>query len=164
MHLRWVLLWFSFCVPLLGFGQQMQFENIGNSINLPSQECYKVKQDSEGYIWFSTEQGLCRYDGKKLLVYDEKNGLPEKAVYAIEQDKTGRMWFLTSANRIVYIENGKIKEPLFSKNFQQAANGITPASFMFVNKHEIYVSMTTRGTFLINTRTHSVTKSGMTEF
>ena len=30
---------------------------------LPSMDAYSVHQDTQGYIWFATELGICRYDG-----------------------------------------------------------------------------------------------------
>ncbi|EPB65873.1 histidine kinase, partial [Ancylostoma ceylanicum] len=63
--------------------------------------------------------GLCRYDGKNTFVYNGSNGLPENAVYSVTEDTEGRMWILTSKNRILCIENGKIHEPEFSKEFTQ---------------------------------------------
>lgn len=148
---------------LFVFSQQMHFENISSNLNLPSQECYNVLQDAKGYIWFSTEQGLCRYNGEKLLIYNEKNGLPEKAVYAIEKDNEGKVWFITAANRILYIENGEIKEAAFSENFKRASLGRTVISFAFINDHKMSVSLQANGTFLIDMYTNTCTEIQKTQ-
>lgn len=103
-------------------GQQLQFENMGTRIALPSQESYNVMQDSKGYIWFSTEQGFCRYDGNETVIFDRSNGLPEGAVYSVAEDRKGRLWLLTAKNRILIFENGKLREASFSKKFQQQNN------------------------------------------
>ncbi|MBS1635808.1 MAG: histidine kinase [Bacteroidetes bacterium] len=140
------------------FSQKMYFENISRQMNLPSQECYTILQDGGGYIWFGTEQGLCRYNGENLLVYNEKNGLPEKAIYAMAKDSSGAIWVITSANRVLHFKNGSLSEALFSKRFQQLVHGRTVISFAFVNKNDLCVSMLARGTIMIDRRTGACTE------
>src|ERR1043165_2744687 len=82
-------------------GQQLIFNNISQNLSMPSQVCYNITQDSKGYIWFSTEAGLCRYSGQALKIFDKKNGLPEGAVYCVKEDGKGKLWIATSKNRIL---------------------------------------------------------------
>lgn len=111
-----------FCISGI-YSQELQFSNLSNDVQLPSQECYKIIQDKKGYIWFSTDNGLCRYGGNKLEVFDQKNGLPEENVYVIVEDKQGKVWFATSKNRILYYENGQLKEASFNKAYQASGAG-----------------------------------------
>jgi ligand-binding sensor domain-containing protein len=104
-----------------GRTQELVFSNISNEMQLPSQECYKIHQDKQGYIWFSTDNGLCRYGNGSLKIFDDKNGLPEESVYNISEDPSGTMWFATSDNRILYFENGKLLEAAFNKAYQKPA-------------------------------------------
>lgn len=87
-------------------------------LSLPSQETYNVVQDGEGYIWIGTDQGFCRYDGKKIKVFDGKNGLSELSVYATKVANDGRVWGVTSNHRIIYTDNGIVKEAEISKRFR----------------------------------------------
>lgn len=98
-------------------GQQLLFENLGKTIPFPSMECYNVIQDREGYIWISTESGLCRYNGTALKVYNKSNGLPEKGCYVLTQDRTGQIWLVTTNNRILRVEGDSLVETAFSKPF-----------------------------------------------
>ncbi len=106
--------------------QELYFER--RDMETPSRECYNIFQDSKGFIWFSSYQGFCRYDGTNTIVYDVKNGLPESAVYAASEDRWGRIWILTAKSRILYIEGGKVHEPDFSKEFSQKKE-LTAANF-----------------------------------
>lgn len=101
--------------------QELLFTNLNSEVQLPSQECYKILQDRHGYIWFSTDNGLCRYTGNQLTVFDDKNGLPEESVYAMMEDPSGRLWFGTSDNRILYYDKGKLHESAFNKAYQKPA-------------------------------------------
>lgn len=115
MRIRFTILFFQ--IFLSTQAQVLFFER--KELSLPSQETYNVVQDGEGYIWIATDQGFCRYDGRKLKVFDGKNGLPELSVYTTKVDKEGRVWGVTSHHRIVYTDNGDVKEAEISKVFQQ---------------------------------------------
>jgi len=101
------LLLVCFATALLA--QQINFRNISNSLELPSQECYNVLQDSKGYIWICTENGLCRYNGNELKTFDKRNGLQEGAVYFIKEDEKGDLDLITSESRILKLTNNKIE-------------------------------------------------------
>ena len=45
------------------------FKSISTSVNFPTNEVRKLFQDSQGYIWISTYNGLLRYDGYSIVVY-----------------------------------------------------------------------------------------------
>ena len=90
-------------------GQQMYFRNISNSLNLPSPECYSLIQDSKGYIWICTENGLVKTSGYNQKTYDKLNGLTEGSVYFIKEGKDGSINLLTSTNRLLKIKNDIIK-------------------------------------------------------
>jgi len=85
--------------------QEMYFTNISNTLNLPSQECYNVIQDSKGYIWICTENGLVKYSKGYSRLFDKKNGLYENAVYFISEYPQGEIQLFTSNNRILSIKN-----------------------------------------------------------
>lgn len=78
---------------------------------LPSANVFAVLQDSEGYMWFGTENGVCRFDGNTFKTYTTKDGLTENLVIGIHQDKHGRIWFITLNGRLCYFYNGTIYNP-----------------------------------------------------
>jgi hypothetical protein len=98
--------------------QQLYFENISNIIDLPSQECYNIMQDSRGYIWFSTESGLCRYNGVTLRVFGKKDKLEDFATFDVNEDRNGKIWAVTSGNRIVQITDSIAFEPAYSIDYR----------------------------------------------
>lgn len=106
-----------------GYSQQLYFYTPDKLKQLPSSEVYNIRQDSKGYIWFSTVAGLCRYNGNSLKVFDKRNGLPEEACYAVSEDKAGRIWIATSGNRILTFENDSLKEAPFSNLYSSGLKG-----------------------------------------
>lgn len=49
---------------------------ISQSDRLPSSTVYRVFQDSEGFIWLGTLDGLCRYDAYNMLVFRSDKSNP----------------------------------------------------------------------------------------
>ena len=47
----------------------LQFEQLSAPQVLPTNEVQKVYQDKDGFMWFATRNGLCRYDGYETTLY-----------------------------------------------------------------------------------------------
>jgi len=58
---------------------------------LPSNIVFDVAQDSRGYIWFGSEKGLSRFDGKDIRQYTHPN-MNGTAVSNVFEDNQGRIW------------------------------------------------------------------------
>ena len=141
-----------------GNGQELLFNNISNQLNLPSQESYNVMQDSKGYIWISTEAGLCKYNGTNIKVFDKKNGLPENACYAVKEDNKGAVWILTSANRVLRCEKDSLMEAPFSRDFaSQLHNNLAQAYSISFFRDSILIN-TQNESYLCNTNSTSTRK------
>lgn len=134
-----------------GHSQQLHFFKPDNLSRLPSSESYNVMQDSKGYIWFSTEAGLCRYNGSEIKVFDATNGLPEEACYAVAEDNNGKLWFLTSQRRILNCINDTLVEPAWCKKFTRELdnNLVQLYSIKVESDSQIWVTAQYK-TFLLN--------------
>lgn len=99
--------------------QDIYFTNISNALNLPSQECYNVLQDSKGYIWICTDNGLVKYSKYDKIIFDKRNGLEEQSVYYIAEMENGAIELLTSANRYLLVRNDSIIEHDFSDSIKE---------------------------------------------
>ncbi|UTW66706.1 histidine kinase [bacterium SCSIO 12643] len=75
---------------------------------MPSNETYDVFQDSKGYIWIGTDNGVVKYDGHTFISYNTKHGLKDNTVFRIQEDSNGRIWFMTYSKKLYYLENNRI--------------------------------------------------------
>ncbi|HOW86773.1 MAG TPA: diguanylate cyclase [Candidatus Aminicenantes bacterium] len=49
-------------------------------------------QDSDGFIWAATENGLFRYDGARFELFDASRGIPDDRANALCLDAKGDLW------------------------------------------------------------------------
>src|SRR5688572_4383153 len=58
-----------------------------------------IFQDSRGFMWFGTSEGLNKYDGYKFTVYKfnsrVKDGISHNQINDIMEDKDGNIWIAT---------------------------------------------------------------------
>lgn len=92
---------------------------------LPSNCIYRSTFDYKGYVWFATENGLSRFDGKNFLNIGLKEGLKDNAifgVYAIDSKVLAFSFkgvdFINNSNKVSqnkneFFSNGKVGFILF---------------------------------------------------
>ncbi|MDQ3108747.1 MAG: histidine kinase [Bacteroidota bacterium] len=131
-----------------------------SELALPAQECYNVFQDSRGYIWFSTEEGLCRYNGDALKVYAANKGLPEKSCYGICEFPAGKLWFVTSQNRVLNYDekNDSLVEAGFSNDLKKCIDKSGSIYFIQPQNDSTLWFCIQWHSFSVNLHTQKVTK------
>ena len=55
-----------------------------------------IKQDSKGYLWIGTGEGVSRFDGYRFVNYSTGEGLTVPLVNDILEDTRGRIWVATN--------------------------------------------------------------------
>ncbi len=100
---------FSLCVLLCctAIGQ-LSAQHITMANGLPSNVVYDVYEDSKGFIWFCTDQGISRYDGSAFYNYSIKDGIPDREVFRIKEDKQQRYWLICYNRKACYLKHGKV--------------------------------------------------------
>lgn len=60
-------------------------------------------EDGRGYIWIGTYNGLCRYDGTRVVTYSrEELGTCVNYISSLEIDLDGRVWIGTDDGLVIY--------------------------------------------------------------
>jgi len=77
--------------------KQIRFKRLTIDDGLSLSSVYAIFQDSKGFMWFGTEDGLNRYDGKNFRIFrpdaSNPNSISQKWVDQIYEDKSGILWF-----------------------------------------------------------------------
>lgn len=50
---------------------------------------FRIFQDKKGFLWFCTDYGLCRFNGKEFKKYFTSEGLPGHSIMSISEDDSG---------------------------------------------------------------------------
>jgi hypothetical protein len=89
-------------------GKGIRFSRLSTDEGLSQTKVSQIVQDDQGFMWFSTQYGLNRYDGYnfKLFVHDPRNPNSLSGVYirTLFKDRDGALWvgcdqFLNKFNR-----------------------------------------------------------------
>jgi hypothetical protein len=75
--------------------QTYPFREYNSDDGLPQTQLTNMMQDSRGYLWIPTRNGLARFDGYTFISYLRKDGLPSNMVGKVEEDKNGTIWAIT---------------------------------------------------------------------
>lgn len=72
--------------------QELAVRQYDVSHGLSHNQVNAILQDSRGYIWFSTNDGLSRFDGHRIRAYGVHDGLPHQIAQGLTEDAEGRLW------------------------------------------------------------------------
>jgi ligand-binding sensor domain-containing protein/signal transduction histidine kinase len=78
------------------FSEQLPIRTYTSADGLARDQINKILQDSHGFIWFGTSEGLSRFDGYQFVNYGIKDGLPNRAVNSLLETRDGTYWIGTS--------------------------------------------------------------------
>jgi Histidine kinase/Two component regulator propeller len=132
--------------------QQPVYKKFDTSNGLPSNFVYQVMQDTKGYIWFATNNGVARYDGFEVEVFGSSNQLASLDVWYFYEDSSGRIWFFTYSGSFHYycyddekfhtIKNPYdkgVSQPITS--FTESQDGSIVTSWIVINSKSVYYTI-----------------------
>jgi signal transduction histidine kinase/ligand-binding sensor domain-containing protein/CheY-like chemotaxis protein/HPt (histidine-containing phosphotransfer) domain-containing protein len=87
---------FSATAALAANTPALILDHLTPSEGMPQGTVMATLQDSQGFVWLATEDGLVRYDGHELVRYaytrNGVNGLPGNFIYQIVEDEHQDLW------------------------------------------------------------------------
>ncbi len=85
-----------FCPFISNAQEVINTEHITISNGLSDNQIMSIIQDSYGFMWFATQNGLDRYDGQKFKVYKNEIGddktIIDNRLFDIAEDKDKNIW------------------------------------------------------------------------
>ena len=122
MNRRWLLIGLFCTAYVCSFEQQVFFKSYTVQDGLVANPVRCIYQDSKGFIWIGTFEGLSRYDGYKFKNYTTNNGLSHNFINYFYQ--LGDQLLIAENNGAIdVVQNNTIRRALFLKS---AVNVIVP--------------------------------------
>lgn len=88
-------------LSLNAFSQKrnLRFDHIGTFDGLAQSNVICMFQDSRGFLWFGTRDGLNKYDGYKITIYkhdiNDSTTISNNTINEITEDNEGNLWIAT---------------------------------------------------------------------
>jgi ligand-binding sensor domain-containing protein/serine phosphatase RsbU (regulator of sigma subunit) len=82
--------------------QQYNFKTYSTKQGLAGSAVNNIFQDSRGYIWFATQTGVSKFNGKSFQNFTKDDGLITNDITYIKEDKEGEIWIGTAEGISVY--------------------------------------------------------------
>jgi ligand-binding sensor domain-containing protein/two-component sensor histidine kinase len=150
---------FSF---LLSLAQttSLRFEHLTIKDGLSQSLIYNIFQDSYGYLWIATQDGLNRYDGYEFKVFKnnpfDSTTLTHNWVWTVQEDNRGDIWAGTFQGLCRYIR----KEDRFVQYYYKVGDttsisGNRPNYILKDKQNRLWISSWGRGLNLYDQKTNS---------
>ena len=135
------------CFLLLSVAYTNEFNQV-NIDNLSSTRILSIAQDSTGFVWVGTDDGLNRYDGFKNKIYRsdvfDETTISGNRIWKIHVDRTNTTWVLTDKGICYY-------NPL-QDQFERIETKSRPQHIQD-EKNTLFVSTLNHGIYAINKET-----------
>jgi len=150
----------SLAIPLAGQVGNLKFEHIGAEAGLSHSNILSIVQDSQGFMWFGTRDGLNKYDGYKFTVFknniDDSTSIVNDQINDLIEDKDGNIWIATfngldmfdwKQEKFTHYYN--VKDPV--SNLSNAINAIS-----LDHDGNIWLGTSGRGMSMFNKKTKKI--------
>jgi ligand-binding sensor domain-containing protein/DNA-binding CsgD family transcriptional regulator len=142
--------------------QEPYFDHLTINDGLSNNTVYAITQDQNGFIWFGTRDGLCRFDGYNfsILKKEDKPGhnISGNQVIALFEDKYQNLWvgLRDGGTQILEYNTQQFKRP--SGNSTDSINWerVTASSFFEDSNGNLWIGTLGMGVFKYNFQNDSI--------
>lgn len=142
---------------LVSFGQSYPVKHFSANDGLASNLVYDAVQDNQGFMWFATNIGVSRFDGKEWNNYTINDGLGDNEILKIKKDNKGRLWLFGFNGSVNIVEDSKIYSENNHSVLKQLNKDFFYRHFYSNDNGEITISNKRTNSYLINYE-HSTVK------
>ncbi|MCB9357845.1 MAG: hypothetical protein H6505_04645 [Calditrichaeota bacterium] len=134
------------------------FDVYGTDAGLSQSTVHCVMQDSRGYLWIGTDDGLNRYDGTDFTQYysdpSDTLTLSNNGVWSLLEDRDGNIWIGTQKSGLNRLDRstGRVEQVLDSTT-QSELHGDAVIALLETSDGNIWAGSTTSGIILYSPKT-----------
>ena len=143
--------------PLHNYAQvtALRFENFTTENGLPQNSGYSIAQTAEGFMWFGTQDGLCRFDGYRLKIYkhiqNDSLSICGNQVNTLFTDYKGNLWIGTPNGVCIYLfHTDQFTSPAAYLGYACEADKLNTQFIMEDSDKNIWVVTANQGLYLLN--------------
>ena len=133
-----------FCFIFFSVAYSSEFKEV-NIESLSSTRILSIAQDSTGFIWIGTDDGLNRYDGFQNKVYRsdvfDESTISGNRIWKIYVDSSNTVWILTDKGVCFY----DVKQSRFGRIETRSR-----PTHLYDNKNTLYVSTLNSGIYTLS--------------
>ncbi|MFY9152192.1 MAG: two-component regulator propeller domain-containing protein [Prolixibacteraceae bacterium] len=124
---------FSILISIYSFGQSnpVEFDHYTTNQGLSNDYIHAIIQDSKGFIWTGTDNGLNRFDGITFKTYyfdlNDSTSISGSGATSMVEDSLKNLWVMTSNGLCVYDRN----EDNFSRKLIRVNGEEIPNSYIY---------------------------------
>ncbi|RKY98284.1 MAG: hypothetical protein DRQ13_03710, partial [Ignavibacteriae bacterium] len=110
-YFKIIPLYFLFSLLIYPQTREIQFEHLSLEEGLSATTVLSIIQDSRGFLWIGTYDGLNRYDGYSFTTFknklDDSTSLSGNAIRSLYEDNSGSIWVGTLSKGLNKYDNEK---------------------------------------------------------
>ncbi len=123
---------------------------------------FSIVEDSRGFIWFGTVDGLYRYDGYSYKIYrfhkDDPGSIANNTIRALAIDKNDNIWLATQGGglNVLNIKTETFKQYIHTGKSANEISGNEAWSVALDKKGNVWVGITGKGVDKLNPNTGNI--------
>jgi ligand-binding sensor domain-containing protein/two-component sensor histidine kinase len=140
------------------------FQRLSIEKGLSQITVHSIIQDSKGFLWIGTEDGLNRYDGYKFVTYrNDKNDsttISDNFIWSIVEDSKGNIWIGTNSgglNKFDYNKNSFTRYN-YDRNLDNNISENNIRALHIDNDDNLWIGTQSSGLYYFDTNTNDIKK------
>lgn len=148
--ISFILVYFTLtCLKAFSIGLNFKYYKVENGLS--SNTVYVGLQDSDGFMWFGTENGLNKFDGYQFTIFRniprDETSLINNIVYCLIEDTDQILWVGTEQGVCSFNLKNNTFNPFTSKTSDEISISGRIQSFI-LDKSQLWIASTRQGVFI----------------